>query len=75
MEPVKSEAIAPKPKILDETLAPIARALSGLDKGTEEKVRKLFDIAYFIAVEGLAFSKMKPLCELQQRHGVNLGET
>ncbi len=55
--------------------APIARALSGLEKGTEEKVRKLFDIAYFIAVEGLAFSKMKPLCELQQRHGVNLGET
>ena len=37
-------------------------------------LRKKFDIAYFIAKEKLAFSKMKPLCELEERHGADLGE-
>ena len=38
-------------------------------------MRKVFDVAYFIAKEGMTFSKMKPLCDLQQRHGVDLGQT
>ena len=33
----------------------------------------MFDIAYFIAKEGLPFTKMAPLCQLKERHGINLG--
>ena len=32
-----------------------------------------FDIAYLIAKEHLAFAKMAPLCDLLERHGVNIG--
>lgn len=32
----------------------------------------MFDVAYFIAKEKLAFTKMKPMRELQERHGVDL---
>lgn len=53
--------------------SPIARALSTLDAGTEMKVTRKFEIAYAICKEGLAFSKMAPLCELEERHGVDLG--
>ena len=42
-------------------------------RGLKKKVRQLFDLAYFIAKESLAFSKTKPLCDLQQRHGVDIG--
>ena len=35
--------------------------------------KRKFDIAYTIAKENMAFSKMGALCELQERHGVDLG--
>ena len=35
--------------------------------------KRKFDIAYMIAKENIAFSKMAALCELQERHGVDLG--
>ena len=54
--------------------APIAKALYKLDADTELKVKRKFDIAYLTAKENLAFSKMKPLCELEERHGVDLGQ-
>ena len=54
--------------------APIAKALYKLDTDAELKVKRKFDIAYLIAKENLAFSKMKPLCELEERHGVDLGQ-
>ena len=34
---------------------------------------KKFDISYMIAKEKLVFTKMKPICELEESHGVNLG--
>ena len=37
-------------------------------------MKRKFDIAYTIAWENLAFAKMKPLCELAERHGVDLGQ-
>ena len=39
-----------------------------------ETMKRKFDIAYFLANEGLAFRKMKPLCQLQKNHGVKLQE-
>ena len=33
---------------------------------------KKFDISHMIAKEKLAFAKMKPICELEERHGVDL---
>ena len=38
-----------------------------------ETTKRKFDTAYLIAKENMAFTKMAPLCELQERHGVNLG--
>ena len=57
-----------------EEYAPIAKSLVRLDPHSIATLRKKFDIAYFIAKEKLAFSKMKPLCELKERHGADLGE-
>ena len=54
--------------------APIAKALHTLDADAELKVKRKFDIAYLIAKENLAFNKMGPLCELEERHGVDLGQ-
>jgi hypothetical protein len=53
--------------------APIAKALLTMDQSTQVVLKRKFDIAYFIAKEKLAFTKMKPLCDLQERHGVELG--
>ena len=52
----------------------IAKALHRIDSATLDTMRKKFDIAYFIAKEGLPFTKMAPLCQLEERHGVNLGD-
>ena len=46
--------------------------MSRLTKEPERPQCK-FEVAYFIAREKLAFAKMQPLCELQERHGVKLG--
>ena len=44
-----------------------------MDESTEVMLKPKFDIAYFIAKERMAFTKMKPLCDLEERHGVDLG--
>ena len=53
---------------------PIAKALHKLDDGATGRLKRKFDVAYLIAKQNLAFSKMTPLCELEERHGVDLGE-
>ena len=53
--------------------SPIARAFSSLDPSAEEKMKKRFDIAYWLCKEKLSFSKMTSLCEIEIRHGVDLG--
>lgn len=54
---------------------PIARSLSqvSMDAVTREGICRKFDIAYMLAKGKLAFTKMPSICELEQRHGVNLG--
>ena len=46
-----------------------------MDSEAEAKIKKKFDLAYVMAKENIAFTKMKPLCQLEERHGVDLGET
>lgn len=53
--------------------APIAKALCTLDKKSKQTLQRKFDLAYFICKENLAFTKMAPLCELQAKHGIDLG--
>ena len=53
--------------------APFAKALSTLDASLELKLMKKFDIAYVLCKQNLPFTKMAPLCVLEERHGVDLG--
>ena len=55
-------------------LSPIIRALHNLDKDSEMKLKRKFEIAYFISKENLSFTKMGPLCELMERQGTDLGQ-
>ena len=48
-------------------------ALYYLHTDAELKVKGKFDIAYLIAKHYLASTKMKPLCELKERHWLNEG--
>ena len=54
--------------------APIARALSTMDESSIEKMKKKFEVAFTIAKNNIALTKMKPICELEERHGVDLGQ-
>ena len=53
--------------------APIAAALYSIDSTRMETTKRKFDVAYTIFKQNMAFSKMAPLCELLERHGVDLG--
>ena len=53
--------------------APIAQALSKLPADERDRLKKKFDIAYFVATEKLAFTKYPSICELEAQHGVELG--
>ena len=53
---------------------PIAKASSTMDKATTECMKRKFDVAYTIVKENLAFTKMKPLCELEKHRGAQLGQ-
>ena len=53
--------------------APMATARTTLDPRLEAKLRRWFDIAYFLAKYNFAFKKLVPMCLLEERHGVELG--
>ena len=57
--------------------APIARALTNLpmDERSMQQTQCKFEVAYTIAKEKLAFTKMQPLCDLEAKHGVDLGSS
>ena len=55
--------------------APMDRALRNMNSQTQEKLRKLFNTAYFISKENLSFAKFPELCKLQMKNGLELGET
>jgi len=47
---------------------------SMMDPTVVEALKKKFEIAYTIAKENFAFLKMEPLCSIEEKHGVKLGE-
>ena len=53
--------------------APIAAALSSMSDEKRVVLRRKFDIVYVLAREKLSFRKFPAVCELEARHGVNLG--
>ena len=53
--------------------APIAQTLPKLPAEEKGRLRKKFDIAYFVATEKLPFMKYPGICELEARHEVDLG--
>ena len=40
----------------------------------EQQMKKKFDIALTIAKENIADANTKPICELEERYGMNLGQ-
>ena len=54
---------------------PIAKAFTkaNINEATKAKLKRKFDVAYMIAKENLSFTKMKSICELEERHGTDLG--
>ncbi len=54
--------------------APIAKALHTMDGSLQQTVKRKFEVAFMIAKENMSFTKMKPICELEERHGVDLGQ-
>jgi len=48
-------------------------AFSKCDQETKARLNKLFNTAFYIASENLAFSKFKGLCNLQEKNGLDFG--
>ena len=48
--------------------------LQNMNAQVKEKLQKLFNSAYFIRKENLAFAKFPQLCKLQMKNGVDLGK-
>ena len=63
-------------KGLDPTsYAPIARALSRVSEEERVRLKRKLDVACFVANEKLSFKKYAGICDLEKRHGVDLGTT
>ena len=54
--------------------SPIAQGLLNMDKATQNRINKKFDICFVMARECLAFAKYPALHKLELRHGVDLGQ-
>ena len=58
----------------DEPLPKLFKAaFSKRDQETEARLHKLFNTAFYIASENLAFRKFKGLCNLQEKNGLDFG--
>ena len=53
--------------------APIARTLTNLpmDERSKQRMKCKFEVSYMIAKEKFALTKMQPLCNLEEKHGVD----
>ena len=61
-------------KGLDATAyAPIAQALHQISDSDKTSLRVKFDIAHFVATRKLAFTNYPVLCQLEAKHGVDVG--
>ena len=50
--------------------APLARALRIVSEGVQNKLKKLFEVAYFVAKSELPFTTYANLCGLEAKHSV-----
>ena len=55
--------------------AQIAKALNQMSEGDRKTLRVKFDIAHFVATQRLAFANYPALCQLESKHGVEVGTT
>ena len=55
--------------------APIAQALEKLSDGEMQHLRRKFKVAYVVATEKLAFLKYPVICQLEKKHGVDIGHS
>jgi hypothetical protein len=55
--------------------APIARALQTLPEDDRKQLRHKFEIPYFVATEKISCKKYPKLCELEAKHGDDVGTT
>ena len=57
--------------------SPIARGLlsSSMDSAVRERVKKKFEISFVLAKEDLPFTKYPAIHALEEKHGVDLGQT
>ena len=39
-----------------------------------QRLKRKFEIAYLVVKENLAFKKMKSLCDIEESHGVDVGQ-
>ena len=53
--------------------ASIVVALNTMSADGKERTKNKIDIAYFMAMEQISFRKFPGMCELERRHGVNIG--
>lgn len=51
----------------------LAQSFSNISEVEKERLRKKFDISFFVAVERLPFSKYPAICNLERRHGIDVG--
>ena len=58
------------------TYSSVARGLlsPSMDENTKSRIMKKFDISFVIAKECLLFTKYLAMHELEERHGVDLGQ-
>ena len=49
--------------------------MNTLEDGQRAQLQVKFDISYFVPKEKLLFCKYPGICELEARHGVNLGRS
>ena len=55
------------------TYAPIAKALHQISESDKKTLRVKFDIAHFVATQRLPFPNYPALCQLEAKHGVDVG--
>ena len=66
----------PKAKCARENpTTPMNLAIRHKETETRDKMRKLFNIAYFVAKEYIPFAKFPKICKLHEKNEVQLGQT
>jgi len=55
------------------TYAPIVQALTRLSDSEKARLRRKFDIAYLVATENMSFLKYPVICDLEKKHGLDIG--